>query len=148
MSMNEQLEPNKMYRNPEQKLVGHLVPFLQNSGYRVRLEVPSLGQSADIVATRGRWVTAIEAKMHDWKKALEQCRVHENLADYVCIALGTRTISENLITAAQEQGYGIIHCSSEEPYCSWVLRPRVNKRLWPAQREYWIKNLRAINYED
>ena len=50
----------------EAALVDHVADFLRKRGYRVRLEVPNMGQSMDIAATKGRWLTAVEAKMRDW----------------------------------------------------------------------------------
>ena len=73
--------------------IGH---FLQKQNYRIRHEVPNMGQSLDILASRSRWVMAIEAKLENWKRALRQCRAHELVADYICIAIVNTPFFEQL----------------------------------------------------
>lgn len=131
----------------EQDIVGSVVRLLSESGYRVRTEVPNMGQSADLVATRGRWVTFIEAKKHDWRKALAQCRTHELVADYICIAVGTKSISDAFRAAASAAGYGVIHCESAAS-CEWVLQPQRNVSLWRPQRKRLSRVLRGISHVD
>lgn len=130
---------------PESELVAGVACFLLNQGYNVRSEVPSLGQSADLVATKGRWVTFIEVKVKDWRRALEQCRAHSLVADFVCIALGTKVVSDSAKEKAAEFGIGLIHvanCGS----CEWVLRPSVNSSVWKPQRKQLSKTLRVLSY--
>lgn len=131
----------------EQDIVDAVVRLLSDSGYRVRIEVPNMGQSADVVATRGRWVTFIEAKKHDWRRALDQCRAHEQVADYICIALGTKAISDTFREEASEAGYGVIHCESADT-CEWVVQPQRNANLWRPQRERLSQMLRGISHVD
>lgn len=131
----------------EQDIVNGVVRLLADSGYRVRTEVPNMGQSADLVATRGRWVTFIEAKKHDWRRALKQCRAHEQVADFICIAVGTKNISTALTDEALSAGYGVIHC--EDPsQCRWVVQPQRNLHFWRPQRARLSKALRVISHVD
>ena len=44
----------------EQDFTIEIGNFLQKQKYRIRHEVPNMGQSLDILASRIRWVTAIE----------------------------------------------------------------------------------------
>ncbi len=144
-----------MFRGPESKqgtpseheLVRRVTEFLTQDGYRVRLEVPTLGQSADILATRGRWMTLVEVKTSDWQRALEQCRAHELVADFVCVAIGTASAPEGLRNAALELGYGVIHCRRESSDCWWDMRPRLNRGVWRPQRERLTSVMRKIGYE-
>lgn len=130
----------------EHAVVRELVAFLRREGYRVRLEVPNMGQSADLVATRGRWAMFVEAKVADWRRALEQCRAHQQVADFVCVAIATLTPSASLLGEATRLGYGVIHCEPDSLRCRWALRPRLNKRVWPPQRRQWAKAIRAVSY--
>lgn len=130
----------------EQSIVRELVAFLYREGYRVRLEVPNMGQSADLVATRGRWAMFVEAKVADWRRALEQCRAHEQVADFVCIAVASSKLSSVLIGEATRLGYGVIHCVPATLTCRWVLRPRLNRRVWRPQRRQWAKTMRGVSY--
>ena len=129
----------------EKSLVDQLVGFLAFEGYQVRTEVPSLGQSIDLVATKGKWLTAVEAKINDWRRALIQCRAHELVADYICIAIATKNISIELRTAVDAAGYGLIHLNRAGTF-EWVIRPKRNYRVWSAQRAVIGNHMKSIDY--
>ena len=131
----------------EKHVVDQVAELLRHDGYLVRTEVPSLGQSADLVATKSRWVTFVEAKMRDWRRALDQCRGHEQVADYICIAVATARRPEALIEIAKQRGYGIIHCHPESGHCHWILPPVRNEAVWRPQRFELAKALKAVNHE-
>lgn len=131
--------------SPEGRLVDALTHFLSKRGYKVRVEVPNMGQSADVVATRGRWVTFIEVKVRDWRRALEQCRAHRQVADFICIAVGTKSISRTMSEAITLAGYGLIHCS-EDGDCHWIIHPARNVGLWRPQRQKLSDTLRKISH--
>ena len=131
----------------ESNLILRLTASLSRTGYKVRREVPNMGQSVDVVATKNRWITAIEAKVRDWRNALRQCVAHELVADYVCIAIGTDGVSEAFIQEAQTRGYGVIHCPAERSRCEWILRPRKNNQVWRPQRNRFTAALKAIDHE-
>lgn len=130
----------------ERDLVESLLGYLRQEGYKVRIEVPNMGQSADIVAVRGRWVTFIEAKMTDWERALDQCRAHEQVADFICVAVASQKPSEQLLDAAMASGYGVIHCDRATGECTWILRPERNASVWRPERLRLAKHLKAISY--
>jgi G:T-mismatch repair DNA endonuclease (very short patch repair protein) len=132
----------------EFELMECLLSFLGSQGYRVRVEVPNLGQSADIVATRGRWVTFIEAKVRDWRRALAQCEAHVHVADYICIAIGTHKPRDSSIRLATDRGYGVIGFDSGGKACRWLMGPRLNRDLWLPERRRWARNLREIQHAD
>ena len=129
----------------EHQIVLALTEYLKSKNYNVRFEVPNLGQSADLVATRGRWVTLIEVKNHDWRTAIKQCRAHVHVADFVCIAVGTKSVSETAIQEIKKSGYGLIHYRGNGQF-DWVLRPERNRLLWRPQREKLSLALRGIDY--
>lgn len=130
---------------PECELVDVVALFLREQGFRVRAEVPSLGQSADLVATRGRWVSFIEVKVRDWRSAINQCKAHKLVGDFICIALGTKNISEAVKQATADEGIGLIHVLADGT-CSWIAKPVLNARIWQPQRKQFSKNLQAIEY--
>ncbi len=132
----------------ESELVCKLVKKLKREGFRVRTEVSNMGQSADIVATRGKWVTLVEVKTRDWSRAIEQCQAHVQIADFICIAIGSVSVPYGLAEAARSTGYGVLHyCRAEEEF-DWVVRPRRNKQVWLPQRRYWAKARRRVLYAD
>ena len=130
-------------RIPEHRLVSMLVAFLIGRGYNVREEVPNMGQSIDVVATRGRWVTAIEVKVSDWRKGLQQCRAHQLVADFICIAVGTQSVSEALRQSARESGLGVLHVASNG-LCKWDIHPSRNALIWLPQRHVFARQMRPI----
>lgn len=129
----------------EGQIVSALCEFLKSENYRVRKEVPNLGQSADLVATRGRWVTMIEVKVHDWRTALRQCQTHEHVADFVCVALGSAHVSILALDAIEERGYGLIHWQDNGGF-RWVLKPVRNELSWKPTRKAFSSNLKRIEY--
>ena len=129
----------------ESELVDCIIDFLNKQEYNVSVEIPNMGQSADIVARKGRWLTIIEAKIHDWKRAIKQCKAHESVADYICVAVSSVSIAELFIERAQYKGYGIIHCDPQSRNCKWFIHPKVNKKVWLPQRRQMIKHMRNIN---
>lgn len=131
----------------ETLLVDRLSRFLSDDGYSVRLEVPNMGQSADVVATKNRWVMFVEAKLDNWRRALAQCTAHEQVADFVCVAIGTVSVSDDLKREAAARGYGVIHWSPKGGEFVWVLEPKRNVDVWKPQRERLARDLRRIPRE-
>jgi hypothetical protein len=130
----------------EQDVVLVVTEFLAKLGYRVRHEVPNMGQSADLVATRGRWVTFIEAKMSNWSQAMSQCRAHEQVADFICLAVRCDEPSERLLEAVREAGYGLLGVSPQQGIVRWHLFPVRNLEIWAPQRRAMSINLREVSY--
>lgn len=128
----------------EADLVSELAKALSRDGYRVRSEVSNMGQSADMVATRGRWVTVIEAKMRDWRRALEQCQGHEQVADFVCVAIASVRVADELLRTACARGYGVIHYDVKKGKFGWTLRPRLNRLVWAPQRRHWARKMKDV----
>ena len=131
----------------EEEVVRRLLGYFAQAGHRVRTEVPNMGQSVDLVATRNRWVTFVEAKTRDWRRALEQCRAHEHVADFICIAVGTVSVSNELRSYVEKAGYGLLHCPPRDNACRLVITPTINRNVWPPERSRLSEALRKINYE-
>lgn len=130
----------------EHEVVAGVTDLLVSERYRVRHEVPNMGQSADIVATRGKWVTFIEAKVRDWRRAMLQCRAHEQVADFICIAVGAKALSDELLRQSKARGYGVISYRGQDHYCGWVFPPARNERVWAPQRQRLARVMRKIPY--
>ncbi len=130
----------------EMDVVWRVTGFLVSEGYRIRHEVPNMGQSADIAATRGRWLTLVEAKVRDWRRALSQCVAHEQVADFICIAIAVETASRDLADEVAQRGYGLILCPLSNGHCEWVVRPVQNPNIWPPQRKRLVSLMRKIGY--
>lgn len=126
----------------EEALVIKTINFLRSFGFRIKREVPSMGARIDIVGLNlQNDVFAIEAKISAVKRVLEQCRGHELVADYICVAWGNRIVSDNMFSLCEEKGYGIIHYNSLGA-CEWVLKP-LRQRVWKPQRQVLLENFEA-----
>ena len=132
-------------RFSERDMVNCIASHLRDAGYKIRAQVPNMGQIADLVVQRNRWLTAIEAKRHDWRRALAQCRAHESVADFICVAIGTQSISHPLLQEVEATGYGLIHFRPGDRTCNWVIKPKFNRKIWRPQRQRFLQVLRSIH---
>jgi hypothetical protein len=131
----------------EEEVIKLLVDELNLQNFKLVKEVPNMGQSVDLVAERDNQLTFIEGKISDWKRALIQCKAHELVADYIYIAIASVTVSESFLKEARNSGYGIIHCDPYTGTLNWVLRAKLNPKVWLPQREVFFSSLREIEYE-
>ena len=127
----------------ESQLVEKVVCFLTKQDYEIELEIPSMGRHIDLVAVKQGLITAIEAKISNKKRVLEQCVHHDIVADFICIAWGAKNVASSLFHEADKRGYGIIHCPPHSR-CSWVLQPVKNEKLWESQKRVLINSWRTI----
>ena len=134
-----------MARIAESQLVRSVCEWLAHAGYVVRIEVPNMCQSADVVATRGRWVLVVEAKVGKWRRAMDQCLAHEQVADHIAVAIALESLPDTLLDSARERGYGIIHYRPSTARCKWVVRPVVNPHIWRPQRKVFSQKLAGIS---
>lgn len=132
----------------EEYVVQRVVEFLRDAKYRVVCEVPSMGQSIDIVATKGRWLTCIEVKLSDWKRGLMQCRAHRVVADYVVLVVASaRAPTLPLVEEATARRLGIIHFNRSTDSCDWTLKPKRIKELWLPQRRVLSSMVRELGHD-
>ena len=144
-----QRSSNHANTNPEfneLRLVLSITEFLTESGYRVRLEVSNMGQSIDLVATKNRWITAIEAKRKDWGRALQQCRAHVLVADFIVIALAQKSIPTDLSEELIRNGWGLIMLDFSKDSWNWKIQPKKNRKVWKPQRERFAASMKEIAY--
>jgi hypothetical protein len=126
--------------------VNCLIDFFTTANYKVWLEVPNMGQSADIVLSKDMKLSFVEAKIKNWDRALKQCKAHELVADYIYIAIATKSISEDLLNKAQQKGYGIIHFDWLSGNCILKLEAKENTKIWEPQRTILKSNLKKLSY--
>lgn len=129
----------------EQELTVKLVDELYRL-QKVWFEVPNMGQSVDIVVDVDGRLAFVEVKVKNWSKAIQQCKAHELVADYIYVAIATKRIPEDLIAEAKKNGYGLIHYNWD--YCCWelVIESCVNNNVWMPQRLILNKKLKMIDY--
>jgi len=128
----------------EELIVKRIETFLRKNDYSTIIEVPNMGQSVDIVAQKGRWLSFIEVKLSNWSRALIQSQRHELVADFIIIAVASKSVSMGLMIAAEEKGYGVIHFNRESNRCTIAIKPRLNKKSWPPQKRILLEKLNKI----
>lgn len=128
----------------EDIIVKRIEEFLKKNNYSTIIEVPNMGQSVDIVAQKGRWLSFIEVKLNNWNRALIQSKRHELVADFILIAIASKTVSMRLIVVAEEKGYGIIHFNKKSNRCTIAVKPRINKKVWLPQKRILLHKLNKI----
>ncbi|OEC32726.1 hypothetical protein A7D25_22615 [Pseudomonas sp. 21C1] len=126
----------------ETEVVEVLRNFLIDKGFETTEEVSSMGQSIDLVGKKSCRIYAFEAKRDNWKRGLAQCKAHELIADYVCLAMGSKSIPTKLVQEVESLGYGLVWCNPEDSSCQWVHEPKINKNIWPPQKQLLMKNLK------
>ena len=121
-----------------------IVNYLKRKKYSVFIEIPNMGQSVDLVAQRGRWLTFVEVKLHNWNRALSQCKNHEIVADYIYVAIATKNVSDRFFEISERKGYGIFHYDLKRKKVSVVLEAKYNKSVWEPQRKILFEKYRKI----
>ena len=71
----------------ESELIKPVSDYFKINGYKVRYEIRIGFCRADIVAFKDKKTTAVELKLHDWKKAIIQAKNYQLGSNYVYIAL-------------------------------------------------------------
>ena len=112
-----------------------IISYLRRKKYSVFIEIPNMGQSVDLVAQRGRWLTFVEVKLNNWNRALTQCKNHEIVADYIYVAIATKSVSVRFLEISEKKGYGILHYDHKSNKVSVVLEAKHNKKVWEPQRK-------------
>jgi hypothetical protein len=130
----------------EYLLVCSATKYLSNEGYRVRQEVSNMGQSIDIVATRNGLVTAIEAKISNWRRALQQCKAHALVVDFIVIALKIKKVPIELLNTLNANGWGLLIYNNQNDDWHWEVKPLQNNRIWVPQQRYFLEGLEKVNY--
>jgi len=130
----------------EEKLVCSVIDYFAEKGYRVRREISNMGQSIDIVATKNNCITAIEVKRSNWRRALEQCKAHELVADYIILALSIKKIPPELKNYTEKKGWGLLIYESEKNLWKMNFTPKKNDNFWMPQRIHFSNDLMKVDY--
>lgn len=126
----------------ELELVRPVSDYYRNQGYIVKREIQIGFCRADIVAFRDEVVTAVELKLHDWKKAIIQAKNYQLGADYVYLAFPLMT-SFNVLRKAEvlleREGIGLLVVNEETVEVSEIINAR------RSNKKFGAVTLREIN---
>lgn len=88
----------------------------------------------DMVATRNRWLYAIEFKVRDWRGALRQAYANLYAADYSYAALWHEAASRADHDIFVKYGIGLLRVKKRG--CEVVLAPKRSSHVIPERRAY------------
>ena len=118
----------------ESELVAITKKYYQDREYLIIDEIPICQNCCDLVAKKDGQITAIEVKLRDWKRVLNQVRCHGQAADYVTISIAFKNIPKAFKDECIENGYGILHYNWESKTLDNILEPR-RQDPWQPIRE-------------
>lgn len=129
-------------------MVKSLAIYFNSQGYKVKLEVSNMEQSIDMVVQKPleTLVIAIEAKLNNWKCAIQQCKAHTLVCDYIVIALALKKVPLKLLSILNEKGWGLIMYNSINDSWKWEIKPQKNNNIWKPQRKKFLNKLQEIEY--
>lgn len=113
---------------------------MKNHGFRVFSQVPLKTRRVDLVCVphTGTTMTAIELKVKDWKRALEQALGYTLFADKVYVALPREYTHRVQNEILDEYGIGLLGVD----HFVRVIKPaRTNLRIHPSLRRHLRKSL-------
>jgi len=127
--------------NYETEIRPHIHSFFEDRGYRVFDEARLFARNIDVVGKRRDEICAVEIKIHDWKRAIEQACLNLRIADYSYVALPESTwarLNKRLYKDVQETGLGVI---SVDGFAKEVIEPAPSDRVQPLLREKFLTRL-------
>lgn len=143
----------RKYSYSEADLRDRYIDFLKTeSDIQSFSEVPVFCRSVDLVLqdNREESLTAIEFKLHDWKRAIAQVQGVGLCFDFLCICLPKpKTVigEQNIINACKSSGIGLIFYNDHSNEFETMLCGVRGASVWKAQRDLIIESLEAKSYE-
>lgn len=115
----------------ELELIKPVIDYFKKEGYKVRREIKIGFFYADLVAFKNDTVTAVELKIHDWKKAIIQAKNYQFGADYVYIAIPMMK-SFNILRKAQlkfeQEGIGLMVINEKTCKVSKIINAKKSEK--------------------
>lgn len=125
----------------EKKIVDAVVDALAQRGFQVATEVPNFYRSADIGAIdRQGKIWAVECKVSNIGRAIEQSKTHKMSADRVFIATFFRQTKEPTLTKIRDAGLGLLYVMSDGSLSEPIQEPVENKP-WPLARARFLARI-------
>jgi len=126
---NEMMEPVRRY--------------FESKDFQVFKEARLFSRRIDLVAKRKGTVIAVEMKLRDWNRAVEQAFLDLRVSNYCYVALPEVVwgrAGPRLFTDAASYGIGLL---SVDGVAKLIMRPRESKSVQPILRQKFLKQLRG-----
>lgn len=110
----------------EHELTQYVQRYFRNKGFRFqKTELQFFEYNIDIYChNRPTGATlAVELKVRDWKRAIQQAHIYQLCADYVYIAMPEETIRRIDLEELEEEGIGLI-CVYRDGRCKLCVPPK------------------------
>lgn len=126
--------------------------YSSNEAIDIFIEVPVFCRSVDLVIEEKRTsiISAIEFKLHDWKRALQQVQSVGICFDYLYICL-PKPKTEAAVTKIREAcnfvGVGLIFYESENNSFVQYVNARTTSKVWERERHRIVEYLEARRNE-
>lgn len=130
----------------EYELVTLTEKLFVNMNFLVFKEVPIFSSSVDMILVKNDYVYAIEFKLQNWKRAIEQVKKHEISVDYMYICLPKmkkESTRKNIESKCHEEGVGLFYVNLEngKHNVEEVIRPKRPNCVWKKQKESLLNYL-------
>jgi hypothetical protein len=128
----------------EEELRKPVHDYFRTKKYSVFDEVRLFSRDIDIVAKRRNEIIAVELKLRDWKKAINQACLNQRVSDYSYVALPEplwNRIDRDVYTISVAQGIGLL---SVHGVARQIMRPERSKRIQPHLRRRFLRNLQDV----
>lgn len=98
-------------------------------------EVPLLGRCVDLAYMMKKSLFAVEFKLHDWRRAIQQARDHRLAADFAYICMPEREITTEMRNEINEAGVGLMFYKKNKgwPFEEVIKAPK-SKETWSVAR--------------
>jgi hypothetical protein len=108
---------------------GHTRPEVQFYEYRIDLYGYSLSQSSTF---------AVELKLDNWKRAIQQAVIYQLCADFCYLALPMKSASRVDLQVLRRYRLGLIGVVSAA-CCTTILQPRQSRVVLPQYRNHYMQ---------
>jgi len=129
----------------ESELLGPVAEFARKRGFRLQLaELPFYEYRIDLYGfSKSKNATvAIELKLRDWERALEQAMLYQLCSDFVYIAMPERATKRVALAELERECVGLIAVRSTGD-CRCILSACSHQEVRPFYRGYQIEYLRG-----
>jgi len=125
----------------EEELRKPVHEFFEKKNYHVFDEVKLFSRKIDVVAKRRSETIAVELKLRDWRKAIQQAYLDLRVSDYSIVALPETMwgrINREIYCEAYYYGIGLL---SVDGVARQIMRPERSRRIQHNLRRNFLKTL-------
>lgn len=126
----------------ESDMVSVIGRLLVEKGYQVYREVAYYGRRIDVLAVREDQFWAYEAKLTQWRRAVEQARWHVTAVDYSSVVLPLPLAERLELHPFRRQEIGLIGLAENQ----WVtlVKPVTSSLMWGPAKAQLFRTVQAF----